>query len=136
MLCIYVLFLVFCCLTSLVLDRTVSGYCSACVSHDGLSTKKTTEPYSDNLLNRTRNASEEYLDNEIPLRRALRRLSCWSGSQVKIHQKSALSQLGSYTKPYSDTSLVLEAQQRYFSCRKRTVIARYVAKWGIELMCQ
>ena len=34
--------------------RTVSEYCSARVSHVGLPTKQATEPYSDNLLNRTR----------------------------------------------------------------------------------
>ena len=48
--------------------RAVSEYCPACVSHVGLSTKLATGPYSDNLLNRTRNPSEPYLDKEIPLR--------------------------------------------------------------------
>ena len=54
--------------------RTVSEYCSVRVSHVGLSTKQATEPYSDNLLNRTRNPCELYLDKEVPLRRALGRL--------------------------------------------------------------
>ena len=52
-------------------SRKVSEYCSACVSRVGLSTKQATEPYSDNLVNRTRNPSEPYSDKEIPLRKAL-----------------------------------------------------------------
>ena len=48
--------------------RTVSEYCSACVSHVGLSTKQATEPFSDKLLNRIRNPSEPYSDKEIPVR--------------------------------------------------------------------
>ena len=55
-------------------SRTVSEYCSDRVSHVGLSTKQATEPYSDNLLNRTRNPSEPCSDKDIPLRRALRRM--------------------------------------------------------------
>ena len=56
----------------------VSEYCSARVSHVGLSTRQATEPYSDNLLNRTQNPSELHSDKEIPLRRALRwLLSCF-----------------------------------------------------------
>ena len=55
--------------------KTVSEYCSARVSRVGLSTKQATEPYSDNLLNRTRNPSEPYSDKEIPLKRALRRFA-------------------------------------------------------------
>ena len=47
-----------------------------CVSHVGLSTEQATEPYSDNLFNRTRNPSEPYSDKGIPLRRALRQLLC------------------------------------------------------------
>ena len=61
------------------LTRTVSEYCSARVSHVGLSTKKKTEPYSDNPLNRTRNPSEPYSDKETPLRRALRRFAVLVG---------------------------------------------------------
>ena len=52
--------------------RTVSEYCSACVSHVGLSAKQATEPYSDNLLNRTRNPSESYSDKEIVVKTTLR----------------------------------------------------------------
>ena len=37
------------------LGSTVSEHCSARVSRAGLSTKQATEPYSDDLLNRTRN---------------------------------------------------------------------------------
>ena len=51
--------------------RTVSEYCLARVSRVGLSTKQATEPYSDNLLNRTWNPSEPYSDKEIAFRRAL-----------------------------------------------------------------
>ena len=51
--------------------RTVSEYCSACVSCVGLSIQQATEPYSDNLLDRTRNPSKPYSDKEIPFRRAL-----------------------------------------------------------------
>ena len=43
---------------------TVSEYSSACVSSVGLSAKHATEPYLDNLLNRTRNPSEPYSDKE------------------------------------------------------------------------
>ena len=50
--------------------RTVSEYCSARVSCVGLSTKQATEPYSDNLLNRTRKPSEPYSDKEIPLQKS------------------------------------------------------------------
>ena len=69
--------------------RTVSEYCSARVSRVGLSTKSATEPYSDNLLNRTRNTSEPYSDKEIPLRRALRRLLVswvlnWNPPKIRI----------------------------------------------------
>ena len=53
-------------------NRTVSEYCSARVSRVGLSTKQATEPYSDNLLNCTRNPSELCSDKATPLRRALR----------------------------------------------------------------
>ena len=60
--------------TPKILFRTVSEYCSACVSHVGLSTKQATEPYLDNLLNRTRTTSEPYSDKENPFRRSLRRL--------------------------------------------------------------
>ena len=79
---------------SLAPPRMVSQCCSACVSRVGLSTKQATELYSDNLLNRTRNTSEPYSDKEIPLRRALRRLLCWLGSQLGIHRKSGFSLLG------------------------------------------
>ena len=64
----------------------------------GLSTKPATQPYSDSLLNRTRSPSKPYLDKEIPLRRALRRLLCWLGSQVEIHRELALSQFGTVPK--------------------------------------
>ena len=49
--------------------RTVSVHCSARVSRVGLrlSTKQVTEPYSDNLLNRTWNPSEPHSDKEVPL---------------------------------------------------------------------
>ena len=63
--------------TSWPLSRTVSEYSSAHVSCVGLkTTKQAREPYSDNLLNRTRNPSEPYSDKESPFRRALRRLLC------------------------------------------------------------
>ena len=48
--------------------RTLSGYCSACVSRVGLSTKQATEPYSDKVVNCTRNPA---------VRRALRQLLCY-----------------------------------------------------------
>ena len=69
-------------------------YCSARVSRVGLSTKQPTEPYSDNLLHRTKNTSEPYSDKEIPLRRALRQLLCQLGSQLRIRRKLGLSPLG------------------------------------------
>ena len=75
-------------------NRTVSEYCSVCISRVGLSTKQAAEPYSDNLLNRTWNPSEPYSDKEIPLRRALRRFAFLAGFSLGIHRKLGLSQLG------------------------------------------
>ena len=65
--------------TKLGIFRTVSEYCSACVSRVGLSTKQATEPYSDNLLNRTWNPSKPYSDKEDRLRRALRAVALLVG---------------------------------------------------------
>ena len=67
-----------------------------------------TEPHSDNLLNRIRNPSEPYSDKVIPRGRALRRLPCKLGSQVEIHRKSALSQLGTVHKTVLGQLLILE----------------------------
>ena len=74
--------------------RPVSEYCSARVSRVGLSTEQATEPYSDNLLSRTRNPSEPYSDKEIPFRRALRRLLSSLDSQLGMHRKLGFSPLG------------------------------------------
>ena len=57
------------------------------------STKKATEPYSDNLLNRARNPSKPYSDKETPLRRASRRLPCELLSQSGNPRKKK----GTYT---------------------------------------
>ena len=62
--------------------RIMSEYFSACVFRVGLATKQAAEPYSDNLLNRTWNV----LGKRHSLRRALRRLLCWLGSQLGIHK--------------------------------------------------
>ena len=48
--------------------RVLFSLCFPCWSFN----KQATEPYSDNLLNRTRSPSEPYLDKEISFRRALR----------------------------------------------------------------
>ena len=48
--------------------RMVSEYCSACVSCVGLSTKQAAEPYSDNLLNRTRNPLNRTRTKKLPLK--------------------------------------------------------------------
>ena len=86
--------------------RMVSEYCSVRVSRVGRSTKSPTEPYSDNLLNRTQNPSEAYSDKEIPLRRALRRFAFLVGFSTGNPPKigTLLHRLEPYTKPYSDTS--------------------------------
>ena len=70
--------------------RALFGPCFLCWS----STKQATEPYSDNLLNRTRNPSEPYSDKEIPFRRASRRFAFLVGFSTGIHRKLGLSPLG------------------------------------------
>ena len=79
-------------------NRKVSEYCSACVSHVGLSTKQATEPYSDNLLNRTRNPSEPYSDKDIPTRGALRPVPLLVGFSTGNPPKLRLSRLGTVHK--------------------------------------
>ena len=82
--------------------RTVSEYCSACVSRVGLSTKQATEPYSDNLVKRTQNPSEPYSDKEVLLKSF--EAGCfvswilnWESTENWDFQR-----LEPYTKPYSD----------------------------------
>ena len=86
--------------------RTVSEYCSARVSHVGLSTKQATEPYSDNLLNRTRNPSEPSSDKEIPPRRALRRFAflfgLLTGNPPKIGTFTAWNRTRNRTRTLSE----------------------------------
>ena len=72
----------------------VSEYCSACVSCVGLSTKQATQPYSDNLLNRTWNSSELCSDKDIQPEELWGRLLCWLGSQLGIQRKLRLSPPG------------------------------------------
>ena len=102
--------------TTLNPNRTVSEYCSARVSRVGLSTKQATEPYSDNLLNRTRNLSEPYSDKEIPLRRALRRFAFLvglsTGNPPKIGTFTAWNRTRNRTRTPSD--LRRENQYLYF----------------------
>ena len=90
--------------------RTVSKYCSARVSHVGLSTKQATELYSDNLLNRTRNPSEPAVlgQRNSPPRRALRRFAVLVGLSTGNPPKiGAFHHLEPYTKLYSDTVRLL-----------------------------
>ena len=72
-------------------SQTVSEYCSACVSRVGLSSKQGTEPYSDKLLNHTRNPSEPYSDKEIPLRRTSEAVALLVGLPSENPPKIALS---------------------------------------------
>ena len=92
--------------TQIRFRNLVSEYCSARVSHVVLSTKQATEPYSDNLLNRTRNPSEPYSDKEIPF--PLEELCGGGFLSWAFNWESAenwdFHRLEPYTNPFSDTS--------------------------------
>ena len=88
----------------------VSEYCSVRVSRVDLSTKQATEPYWDNLLNRTRNPSEPYSDKEIPLGRALRRFAFLvgfsTGNPPKIGTFTAWNRTRNRTRTPSEESFL------------------------------
>ena len=96
----------FCPLFPMLPYRTVSEYCSTRASRVGLSTEQATEPYSDNLLNHTRNLSEPYSDKEIPLRRPLRRFAFLvglsTGNPPKIGTFAAWNRTRNHTRTPSD----------------------------------
>ena len=101
------------------LGKMVSEYCSARVSRVGLSAKQTTEPYSDNLLNRTRSPSEPYSDKEIPLRRALRRFAFLvgfsTGNPPKIGTFTAWNRTRNRTRTLSDWGWGIAGKARHFN---------------------
>ena len=75
-------------------DRMVSEYCSARVSVLVLQLSKQQNRTNGALGQPAQPFSEPLrtvLGKEIPFRRALRRLPCWLGFQLGIHQKLGLS---------------------------------------------
>ena len=79
---------------------------SARVSRVGLSTKQATEPYSDNLLNRTRNPSEPHWHDEIPLKKSFEAVALLVGWILNWESTENwhFHRFERYPKPYSDTS--------------------------------
>ena len=88
--------------------RTVSEYCSARVSRVVLSTKQATEPYSDNLFNRTRTPSETHSDDEIPLKKSFEAVALLvgfsTGNPPKIGTFTASNRTRNRTRTPPDRS--------------------------------
>ena len=95
-----------------ILHRTVSEYSSA---------RGATEPYPDDLLNRTRNPSEPYSDKEFPLEDKSFEAVCFLSWVLNWESTENwdFHRLEPYPKPYSDTVRLQSPQRSFWALRAK-----------------